>query len=282
MATAPGWYRDPADSTTYRWWNGLGWTAWRAETDQSPPPPHGGDARTVATVVPAGDRQQRHTARTVLVAVVVLVGLLAAVGVMGAIRRAAEPVPGATTAPTVFGTPAVQAPDLELDAASRRVVLLGELEAQLPADPAVAPRETLLELADPAVLSETEIDGTGFFVHALVGYAGPTLEEQDLDATAAAAGAWVLDQLFSDTDLYTPGTPTTGPLGDLPADRAVQWQVEVAIDSTELDAEADLVRVGVVELSDGRQVVLLSTFPDRADPELAAAFEAYWDSISLR
>lgn len=38
MSLAPGWYRDPAEPTTQRWWDGEGWVGDPIPADQEPPP----------------------------------------------------------------------------------------------------------------------------------------------------------------------------------------------------------------------------------------------------
>lgn len=38
MSLAPGWYRDPADPTTQRWWDGEGWVGDPLPADETPPP----------------------------------------------------------------------------------------------------------------------------------------------------------------------------------------------------------------------------------------------------
>lgn len=38
MSLAPGWYRDPAEPSTQRWWDGEGWVGDPIPADQEPPP----------------------------------------------------------------------------------------------------------------------------------------------------------------------------------------------------------------------------------------------------
>lgn len=38
MSIAPGWYKDPADPATQRWWDGEGWVGEPIPADQTPPP----------------------------------------------------------------------------------------------------------------------------------------------------------------------------------------------------------------------------------------------------
>lgn len=38
MSLAPGWYRDPAEPTTQRWWDGEGWIGDPLPVDETPPP----------------------------------------------------------------------------------------------------------------------------------------------------------------------------------------------------------------------------------------------------
>lgn len=56
MSLAPGWYRDPADPTTQRWWDGEGWVGDPLPADATPPtgppPVAGGDQPAPAPSVP--------------------------------------------------------------------------------------------------------------------------------------------------------------------------------------------------------------------------------------
>lgn len=57
MSVAPGWYKDPADPTTQRWWDGEGWVGAALPADATPPPgppaPGGGGGVAPEPHVPA-------------------------------------------------------------------------------------------------------------------------------------------------------------------------------------------------------------------------------------
>jgi uncharacterized RDD family membrane protein YckC len=84
VSIAPGWYKDPAEPTTQRWWDGEGWVGDPLPADQQPPPgpppaaepgpapgatgaagTGSGDARTGATgsgAIASGEREPRPPA----------------------------------------------------------------------------------------------------------------------------------------------------------------------------------------------------------------------------
>lgn len=279
MATRPGWYPDPQDLGTYRWWNGIGWTSWRAASEDADPPPHGGDPRTVATVIPGVDRERRHTLRTISLAGLTVLLLIITVGVFGAFQRASNPIAGASTSPTAYGSPSVLAPDVGGELESGSVVFRGELEVQMPGDPLSTPSPYADDIFDDAVGSQFEIH-PGWYVSALAGYLGEDVARPGDDAAAAAAvGQLALEAYYSDPP--DPGEPATGPLSALPPDRAAAWDVTVSVDQTDLPTTSDELRVAVVSLSDGRQLGLLTTTSNDATPEMQAAIDAFWESPTL-
>lgn len=281
MPTPAGWYADPEEPSTVRWWNGIGWTSWRAESADADPPPHGGDPRTVATVVPTADRERRHTLRTVLLAVLTVVLVLVVVGALGATRRASSPLPGSSTTPTAYGSPSPVAPDLALDESTRTLTLAGEVVLRMPPEPMSAPVAAPgVDLFVDARLSEHEIH-PDWYVVALAGLLDDALvTPDDPAATARLVGERVLGIFYAEVP---PGLePSTGPLGTLPPDRAALWTVEVPIEDEDVPTTSAAVRVAVVVLEDGRQVAVVSDLADDTPPEVAAAVEETWDSLELR
>ncbi|MVA74826.1 DUF2510 domain-containing protein [Auraticoccus sp. F435] len=278
MATAPGWYPDPQEPSTVRWWNGIGWTPWRAESADAEPPPYGGDPRTVATVVPAADREQRHTLRIVLLAVAVVLALLAAVAVMGSAQRRASPLPGSSTSPTAYGSPSVRAAPLVLHPGPRTAELFGELTVQLPGEPAEAPVQGTAGPFADAAASNTEIH-PDWYVSAWVGLPQESAVQVTPAATAAAIGESFLSSSYPGT--VRAGEPRTGPLGELPADRAASWSVDVELVGVDVPSRTETLQVGAVRLDGGQQVVMLATTTDDTPEDLRAAVEAFWTSPVL-
>lgn len=67
MTIAPGWYRDPADPTTQRWWDGEGWVGEPVPADATPPPGPPEERpppSEPATEPPAAGSPEQSTART--------------------------------------------------------------------------------------------------------------------------------------------------------------------------------------------------------------------------
>lgn len=279
MATAPGWYPDPDDHSTVRWWNGIGWTAWRAEDAEAPPPPHGGDPRTVATVVPTGDRERRHTLRIVALAVLTLVLVLALVAVFGAAQQRAHPRPGSATSPTVFDTPPMAPADLDYDEATRTVVVAGELVVRMPGEPAspatIEPGFGFVE----AVVSFDEVHPDWISL-VRVGFFDDEVLRGDPVATAAAVGELLLRDYYAPT--VEPSEPVLGSFPGLPEGRSATWECDIVLTGVDVPSEVATLRVGVVALADGRQVVLVSDHDDDTDPARVARYDEFWTSPTLR
>ncbi|SDD16227.1 DUF2510 domain-containing protein [Auraticoccus monumenti] len=281
MPTPAGWYPDPEDHSTVRWWNGIGWTSWRAEGADATPPPHGGDPRTVATVVPTVDRERRHTLRTVLLAVLTLLLVLGVVGAFGATRRATSPLPGSSTSPTAYGSPSPATPDLALDDATRTLTLADEVVVRMPAEPMAAPVPAPgVELFEDARYSDSEIH-PGWYVVALVGLLDDVfVTPDDPAATSRLVGERALALFYDDVPAGL--EPSTGPLGTLPPERAALWTVEVPIEEEDVPTTSATVRVAVIALEDGRQVALISDVADDTPADAAAAIQGMWDGVELR
>lgn len=282
MAEKPGWYPDPDDRpNTYRWWTGRGWTRWLADSDDGPPPQGHDDPRVTAAVVPRGDRQVSHTARTIVVGIAVLVLVLVVAAIGGAITNRNNPHPDSAATPAdLTAGPSVADAVLDFDAATRTATF-GTASAVLPEGD--ISDINFYDAIDPMVASQTGVpqpSGAENWVAfvSFGSYAGPL--QTDLRGYAEHILAYVSQRTFAETETSVENV-RDGDLGDLPADRAYSLRAEVHFDAPEGDAQRDEVEIVVIQVNPAQRAVWVSMTPENTPPEVLARIEASRASLRV-
>lgn len=271
MAERPGWYPDPDDRpNVYRWWTGVGWTRWLSDSPDAAPPEGHDNPRITAVVVPHGDRQVSLAARTIVIGVLVIVAVLIAAAVGGAVTNQARPHPDAAERPSNY-TAEPQRIDTELSFDETTLLAsFGEISVTLP--PGDVYEFGIFRTIEPMVATNQAVPqpsgSTSWVAQVAFGrYAGGP--QSSLEAYAEHVMAQLAHRAFGEAPAEIQDV-APGEVGDLPADLAFSMKSRMAYAAPEGDSQADLVEVVIIQVNPVEYVVWVSMVPENASPEVMA------------
>lgn len=282
MAEKAGWYPDPGERPdVYRWWTGQGWTKWLADSDDGPPPVGHDDPRITAVVVPRGDRQVSHTARTIAIAlllVLVVLGLAAAGG--AAANRAITHPDWAPTPSNYTDTPPMADATFTVDQETREVSF-GDVSVTLP--PGMYSEAGLYLGFDPVHITEQHVPQSGndgwVAVTGLGLYTGPV--QVDSESYAIYLLGLIAEAFFGENARAEIRNVQPSDLGDLPADRTVGLTAELHVEVAGVDATFDWVEVIVIEVNQAQRAVWISAIPNNASDQVIANVAASRETLRV-
>lgn len=270
MPEPAGWYPDPDERPdTYRWWTGVGWTRWLADSEDGPPPVGHDDPRVTAAVIPQGDRQVSHTARTIVVGLIIVLGVLAVASIGGMISNRATVPPGAAATPTDLGqTPEMAVDDYTFDPETRQASM-GSVSVTLPEGR--IGREGVRGVVDPATGSSIDVEPNeeGNWIASVIfaQYAGQPQASNEAVAETLL-GFWATGTYGEAEVEITNVRP--GDRGELPESSAVLL-ADITYSIPGLAATSDAVEIVVIDVTAAQKVVFVSAVPNTASDEVVAA-----------
>lgn len=270
MAEKAGWYPDPSERPdVYRWWNGVGWTNWLADSDDGPPPEGHDNPRITAVVIPRGDRQVSHTARTLLVTLIVVLVVLGLAAAGGAVtnRNTVHPDYGPTPS-GLTDTPQRADAELSFDEETRRA---GYGDVSVTLTPGLVSDFAQHEGINPIFATQQEVPQPGgaddwVAMVAFGNFDGPPQmdPEAHVDYLLGFAAHKFFGEVVAEITDVAPAD-----LSDLPEGRTAGKTAVLRYPAgAPGDTEFDSVEVIVIELNPAQRAVWMSMVPENASREV--------------
>ncbi|WP_425307819.1 DUF2510 domain-containing protein [Ammonicoccus fulvus] len=195
----PGWYADPRGGDDFRWWDGVGWTSWLADSEYAPRP-RGDVPRKVPVPALAQPRSPRWLLAGIAVAVVLVA--LAIVSLVGQ-RMPQRSEPYLVAMPSDSSGPTRVYRAIEVRSADRAVVIQEQVWLPLPQRSYVDSKvEDLEGILNPARVAYADA-GSTLTAATVMGIVEPGLVVPgDIDATARRIQPALMAR-------YDPGVPLT-------------------------------------------------------------------------